>query len=123
MSVSGPLEVEVLEVVGREVQERTVLRRVVYLVCWSGVRVRGGGGVDVEVGWMKGVFMGLREPSMVVAILGVVSLTSVEDWRADLTSGAWPLLLVERPVIGSVFRESCSIGIDFEYEAEEAASS
>lgn len=64
--MSGVFEKEGAD--GRSVHERTVVRRESYFVCWSGVRGLGGVGWDVEDGWMKGVLMGLEEPSTVVVV-------------------------------------------------------
>jgi len=49
------------EVEGRVVHERTVVRREVYFVCWSGVSGCVGRGVEEEVGWVKGVLSGPLE--------------------------------------------------------------
>ena len=59
----GAVGVGDLEVVGRTVQDLAVVRRVVYLVCWSGVRASWVGGLKFEGGKRNGVRTGLMLPS------------------------------------------------------------
>ena len=57
------MAVEEFDDVGKAVHDWTVERREAYLASWSGVRVFGGAGWELAVGWMKGVEF---EPSTVV---------------------------------------------------------
>ena len=70
VSVRGVLAELEAELVGRVVHERAAVRREVYLVSCSGVRVREGEGVEVRDGWVKGVFIGLDEEPLLVVVGG-----------------------------------------------------
>ena len=68
------LAVEGVDDVGKAVHDWTIERREAYLASWSGVRVFGGAGWELAVGWINGVEL---EPSNVVFEFAGEWLTSV----------------------------------------------
>ena len=86
---------ECLGVVGSAVQAWTVERTSSYLASCSGVRVLGGAGWELAVGWRNGVEV----------VPSTVGFEFVDEW---LTAVMWPLASLALPV-SSCPRVSCSM--------------
>ena len=100
--MSGASAASGFELVGTEGQNWALFKRELYLVCWSAVRGGRVAGVEVGVGWTKGVLTGVVEPST-VAFGGVIAASegaAIKGTRASVicaVSGACPLGIYSVP--------------------------
>lgn len=100
--MSGETGASGLDVVGMEGQNCALLRRELYLVCWSAVRAGRVAGVDDGIGWMKGVLTGVVEPSTVAlsakdSLSEGTEMDGIRDAVVCAGSGACPFAIFSFP--------------------------